>query len=130
MDEKRREEFSIAWQRWCNSCESEWKERREAKEGRPFKSLEKLIDKELSALGVQERMVEDQLVEAWAEAVGPTNAMHSRPVSLNRGELIVAVTQPALKFDLERFHKGEILKRMQARFGATTIRRLRFRVGN
>jgi len=130
MDEKRREDFTRNWQRWCTACEQEWKQRREYREGKPVPGIDKVLEQELSKLGVKERMVEDQLSEAWAEAVGPMNAMHSKPVSLNRGELVVAVAQPALKYTLERFHSAEILERMQAKFGRKTIRRIRFRVGN
>ena len=79
--------------------------------------------------GLKDRLVEDQLVEAWVEAVGRPNADFSKPVQLKRGQLIVAVTQPALLYELERFHKAEILRRLQERFGCGTIRDLRFRVG-
>lgn len=127
---QRRDDFAAAWQRWCAACENEWKSDREAWEGRPAKSVAKMIEKEMASLGLNERLMEDQMVAAWAEVVGPANAFHTRPVQLKRGELIVAVSQPALKYDLERFHQAEILRRMQERFGEKTIQAIRFRVGN
>ena len=130
MDQERRDEFTIAWQRWCNACEDEWRQHRVAREGRPAKTIQKTLEKELEALGLNERLVEDQLVDAWADAVGPSNAHNSRPVQLQKGVLIVAVAQPALKYDFERFHKAEILKRMQEKIGKNMIRDIRFRVGN
>jgi predicted nucleic acid-binding Zn ribbon protein len=130
MDSERRQEFSKAWQRWCSACEKEWKDYREGREGRPAKSLSQLVQKELTALGLTERMMEDQLVSIWEEVVGPANAFHTRPIQLKKGELTVAVSQPALKYDLERFHMAEILRRLQEKMGKGMVRVIRFRVGN
>ncbi len=130
MDPNRRRSFQSNWQAWQEQCDDRWKSRREAIEGRPAKDANTDLEKVLSKLGIQERLLEDQLIAAWEEIVGPAVAHNSRPVQIRRGELIVAVTQPALKYDLERFHRGEILRRMQERFGSGAIRGLRFRVGN
>lgn len=130
MDSERREKFQAAWQRRQQAVEAQWQGFREYHEGKSVKSAANELEKQMSKLGLNERMVEDQLVGAWAEVVGPQIANMSRPVQFKRGELIVAVAQPAFKYDLERFHAGEILRRMQDRFGKERIRRLRFRVGN
>tara|TARA_R110002096_G_scaffold122929_8_gene266144 strand:+ start:10369 stop:10761 length:393 start_codon:yes stop_codon:yes gene_type:complete len=130
MDPSRRREFQAKWQAWQEQCDSRWRGRREALEGRPAKDASQDLEKVLSKLGIQERLLEDQMIEAWGEVVGPAVAHNTRPVQIKRGELVVAVTQPALKYDLERFHRGEILRRLQEQFGTATIRSLRFRVGN
>ncbi len=130
MDPARRREFQAKWQAWQEQCDDRWKSRREAMEGKKAKDVSVELEKVLSKLGIQERLLEDQLLAAWEEIVGPAVGHNSRPVHIKRGELIVAVTQPALKYDLERFHRAEILRRMQERFGTGTIRSIRFRVGN
>lgn len=108
----------------------EWRLLPEADSGKEAQAVGRLIERQLDELGLKERMVEDQLAEAWVEAVGRPNADYSKPVQLKRGQLIVAVAQPALLYELERFHKAEILRRLQARFGRGTIQDLRFRVGS
>ncbi len=89
-----------------------------------------LVEIQIGKLGLKERMLEDQLGAAWAEIVGSSNAQQSKPVQIKRGELIVAVSQPALRYDFERFHGPEILRRLQERFGASMVKRVRFRVGS
>ena len=108
----------------------EWRLLPEKKAGRDAQPVGLLLEKQLDALGLKDRLIEDQLVEAWAEAVGRPNADFSKPVQLRRGQLVVAVAQPALLYELERFHKAEILRRLQERFGSGTIREIRFRVGS
>lgn len=108
----------------------EWRILPEPKPGREAQRVSVLLEKQLDELGLKERLIEDQLSEAWLEAVGRPNADSSKPVQLKRGQLIVAVAQPALLYELERFHKAEILRRLQARFGKGTIQELRFRVGS
>lgn len=108
----------------------EWRLLPEKSLGKDFQPVSRLLEKQIAELGLTERMVEDQLVEAWNDAVGKPIADLSKPVQLKRGQLVVAVAQPALLYDLERFHKQEILRRMQERFGSGTVREIRFRVGS
>jgi predicted nucleic acid-binding Zn ribbon protein len=108
----------------------EWRLLPEPEPQREPKSVQALLQAQLGKMGLSERVIEDQLTAAWESIVGPSNAALSRPVSLRKGELVVAVAQPALKYTFERFHAGEILGRLQERFGAETVRSLRFRTGN
>lgn len=129
MDRVSQEKFLQSWERWREDREAEWRRYRHAREGFDASPLARALDKQLAALGLADRMLEDQLVGAWEEIVGAANAGNSRPVQLKRAELIIAVAQPALMYDLDRFHKAEILRRLQERFGRTKIRVIRFRVG-
>lgn len=130
MDEAARDKMRETWARWSEDRESEFRRHRHAREGFGAKPIGRDLDKQMQSLGLNERLIEDQLVEAWEGIVGPANASLSRPVQLQRGQLIVAVSQPAVMYDLDRFHKSEILERLQTRFGRKMIRGLRFRVGN
>ncbi len=56
-------------------------------------------------------------------------AGHAAPVALREGILYVRVLQPALHYELEQISKSEILRKLKQRFGAKTIRNIRFRVG-
>jgi hypothetical protein len=48
---------------------------------------------------------------------------------LREGILYVRVLQPALHYELEQVSKIDVLRKLKQRFGAKTIRDVRFRVG-
>lgn len=83
----------------------------------------------MQRLGLKERLHESDVIEAWAEIVGPFIATHSAPVSLREGILYVRVLQPALHYQFEQISKGDILDKLKKRFGRKVIRDLRFRIG-
>lgn len=86
-----------------------------------------VVGSTLKRLGLKQRFDEDQVKAAWEEAVGDFVARHSQPVGVNRKILLVQVLQPAVHYTLERM-KGQILERLQARFGKDHIRDIRFRI--
>lgn len=86
-------------------------------------ALKKLLPK----LGLKERLNEQEVQAAWRETVGDFLADHSVPISVRAGILIVQVLQPTVRYELDRTWKPEILRKLQARFGAQTIREVRFR---
>ena len=83
----------------------------------------------MQRLGLRERLRETEVIDAWSKIVGNFIAMHSAPVALREGILYVRVLQPALHYELEQISKPEILRKLKQRFGAKTIRDVRFRVG-
>ena len=94
-----------------------------------FQSTTDLLPKMMQRLGLRERLHETEVIEAWAKIVGDFIATHSAPVSLREGILYVRVLQPALHYELEQVSKTDILRKLKQRFGAKTIRDIRFRVG-
>jgi predicted nucleic acid-binding Zn ribbon protein len=88
-----------------------------------------LLPKLLQKLGLKERLHETEVIEAWAQIVGDFIAAHSSPVALREGILYVRVLQPALHYELEQVSKIDILRKLKRRFGAKTIREVRFRLG-
>lgn len=83
----------------------------------------------MQKLGLKERLQESEVMEAWAQVVGPFISAHSAPVSLREGVVHVRVLQPALHYQLEQISKAEILRKLKRRFGAKVVRDVRFRVG-
>lgn len=83
----------------------------------------------MQQLGLSERLRESEVIDAWKQIVGEFIAGHSAPVSLREGTLYVRVLQPALHYELETIAKADILGKLKKRFGAKTIREIRFRVG-
>jgi predicted nucleic acid-binding Zn ribbon protein len=88
-----------------------------------------LLPKLLQRLGLKERLHETEVIDAWSKIVGDFIAAHSSPVALREGILYVRVLQPALHYELEQVSKIGILRKLKQRFGAKTIRDIRFRLG-
>jgi hypothetical protein len=78
--------------------------------------------------GLGKRFAEEEMLHAWSEIVGEFIAQHSRPIRIERKVLYIQVLQSAIHYSLER-SKGDILEKMQTRFGRAAIRELRFRIG-
>ena len=88
-----------------------------------------LLPKLMQQLGLKERLHESEVIEAWTHIVGDFIAAHSAPVSLREGVLYVRVLQPSLHYQFEQISKPEILRKLKQRFGAKTIKQIRFRLG-
>ena len=89
----------------------------------PAEALKKLLRK----LGLTERLNEQEIRQAWREIVGDFLAEHSLPVSVRDGLLTIQVIQPAVRYELDRSWKKNILQKLQARFGVKAVREVRFR---
>jgi predicted nucleic acid-binding Zn ribbon protein len=87
------------------------------------------ITKLMTTLGLKDRLREDEVLKAWKEIVGEFIAGHSNPQRLKDGVLYVHVLQPTVHFELDRVWKPEILAKFKQRFGARTVREIKFRVG-
>jgi predicted nucleic acid-binding Zn ribbon protein len=88
-----------------------------------------LVEKLLGSLGLNQRIREEEIKAAWQGLVGDFLARHAAPASLTQGVLAVHVLQPTVHFELERVWKKTLLTKLQERFGKTTVREIRFRLG-
>ena len=88
-----------------------------------------IVEKLLGSLGLNQRIREDAIREAWSEVVGEFLCKHAAPAGINQGVLMVHVLQPTVHFELERVWKRTLLTKLQERFGKTTVREIRFRLG-
>jgi len=87
------------------------------------------VRKVMQSLGLADRLKADAVLAAWREIVGEFFAKHSAPQQLKEGVLYVAVLQPTVHFELERVWKRDILAKLKERFGARTVREIKFRLG-
>jgi predicted nucleic acid-binding Zn ribbon protein len=94
-----------------------------------WKAPAELLPVLMQKLGLRERLHEKDVTEAWSVIVGDFIAAHSAPSALRQGILYVRVLQPALHYELEQVSKADILRKLKRRFGAKTIRDIRFRLG-
>ena len=92
------------------------------------KPLEGLLKTVIKALGPGGRVSEEEMAEAWEEAVGAQAATHSRPVSLRRGELIVNVDGSSWLYELTLKKRG-ITEKLTAKLRKGKLKNIRFRIG-
>ena len=69
-----------------------------------------------------------RIAAAWPEIVGPQLAGNTRPAQLENKILLVYVSHPAWIMELRGPMTAEILRRLQAKFGANDLKNLRFAV--
>ncbi len=94
----------------------------------PVVTPQSLIPGLLHEWKLDERLQLDDALAAWRELVGDFIAQHTTPDGLKRGVLTVRVLQPAIHHTLAQ-QKARLLQNLQNRFGADTVRDVRFRHG-
>ena len=91
--------------------------------------LGEILSRLFTARGWGRRQERLRLEQAWAEAVGPEHAAHTRANALRRGVLEVVVDNTVLMQELAHFHKRRLLELLRRRLPGTPLTDLRFRAG-
>lgn len=87
-----------------------------------------LVAAAMARFKLTDQLNESAVIKAWAEAAGPLHARHTQPRALRNGTLIVSVSNSSLLSELRTYAKRFILKNLQARFGASRVRDIAFRL--
>lgn len=87
-------------------------------------SVESLLRQMLSRLGLPDPSLIEALRAEWNELTGEPWAGQSQPAYLRKGELVVTVAVPSL-IALLRYSTGDLLRRLDARFGEEVISSVR-----
>ncbi len=82
----------------------------------------------LRAAGAEDGLNEDQVRATWKDLAGDFIARHTEPISVKGGHLILRVTQPALRFQLEQM-KPMLLARIRTQLGENKIKSVKFTLG-
>lgn len=82
----------------------------------------------LRSAGAEDGLHEDQVRASWKELAGDFIARHTEPISVKGGNLILRVTQPALRFQLEQM-KPMLLTRIRTQLGEDRIKSIKFQLG-
>ncbi len=82
----------------------------------------------LRAAGAEDGLNEDQVRAAWKELAGDFIARHTEPLSVKDGNLILRVTQPTLRFQLEQM-KPMLLTRIRQQLGEGRVKTIKFQLG-
>jgi predicted nucleic acid-binding Zn ribbon protein len=92
-------------------------------------ALGEILSRLFAARGWGRRQGRLQLEEAWAAAVGPESAPHTRVGAVKRGVLEVLVDNAVLLQELVHYQKRQILERLRSGLPGTSLTDLRFRLG-
>jgi len=94
-------------------------------------TIKDIVNKVISGLSKgeskQERISEEGIKKVWSKAAGGRSASKSRPTSLRKGKLIVAVDDSSLLYDLT-LRKREIVEVLGKETNGR-IQDVRFRIG-
>ena len=82
----------------------------------------------LRAAGAEDGLHEDQVRATWKQLAGDFIAAHTEPISVKGGNLVLRVTQPALRFQLEQM-KPMLLARIREQLGEGRIKSIKFQLG-
>ncbi len=91
--------------------------------------LGEILSRLFAARGWGRRQAQLRLEEAWAAAVGPIAAPHTRVGRLRRGVLEVIVDNAVLLQELAHFQKRPLLERLRQQLPELAFLDLRFRAG-
>ena len=91
--------------------------------------LGEILSRLFTARGWGRRQGRLHLERAWAEAVGPEFAGHTRVAGLRRGVLEVEVDSAVLLQELAHYHKRRLPQELRGRLPDTALNDLRFRNG-
>ncbi len=91
--------------------------------------LKEVLARLFTARGWGRRQARLHLEKAWAAAVGPEQAAHTRVAGWRRGTLEVEVDNAVLMQELAHFHKRRLLEQLRSSLAGTTLIDLRFKAG-
>jgi predicted nucleic acid-binding Zn ribbon protein len=91
--------------------------------------LGEVLSRLFTARGWGRRQGRLHLEKAWADAVGPEHALHSRVGNLRRGVLEVEVDSAILLQELAHYHKRRLLEQLRGKLPGNTLTDIRFRAG-
>lgn len=88
--------------------------------------LNEVMPDVLKEMGLESESRVGDLAPVWEDLVGKANAKHSRPGRWEEGKLTIYVDHNVWLAEMQRFGSRTILKRVRERFGADSVRELRF----
>lgn len=93
------------------------------------KSIASLVPRVVADLGLEARRADAEIVRVWNDLLDPTLTAHAQPVNLARGTLFVSVSTSVWLDTIVRYHRREILDRLQHAFGREVVKKISYRIG-
>ena len=95
----------------------------------PARSINQLMPKVLTDLGMDRRRAEAEIARVWNHLIDPRLTAHAQPTGIHDGTLFVTVDHSVWLDEIVRYRRREILERLQHSFGRDLVARISFRVG-
>ena len=84
----------------------------------------------LSKFKLNDRQKRHEIIQSWQQLIDPTITAHAQPTGISRqGTLMVCVDNNVWLSEILRYHKSEILEKLQHTYGKEVIKRIKFTVG-
>jgi hypothetical protein len=88
-----------------------------------------LLAQVLTDMHLDQRRTDVEILKVWNVMLGPQLTAHAQPVNLHKGTLFVKVDSSVWLSEIVRYHRKEILERLQHCFGKDLIVKISFRIG-
>lgn len=99
--------------------------RRDPREPTPFAEA---LDRFIYKSGLQGRLRQGQILDAWRKTLGPRLARRARAVRFNRGELVVQVDSATHLQELQNFTGEQYRQQANRLLGDERIKSIAFRL--
>ena len=83
----------------------------------------------IERLNLKQKESETEIPKVWASSIDPRVTAHAQPTGLRNGTLFVTVDNSVWLHEIIRYHRREILSRLQNSFGEKAIQKISFRLG-
>jgi len=91
------------------------------------KTSDTVVSSVLKSLRMDNRRAEAEIARVWNDIIDPAIAVHAQPVGIAKGTVFVDVDSSVWLDEIVRWHRKDILRRLQASFGREMIARISFR---
>lgn len=93
------------------------------------KNIAEIIPNVVAKIGLDRKRGELEILKVWNSLLDPNITKHAQPANIAKGTLFVNVDTPTWHYEIIRYHRKEILHRLQTAFGPDVIQRISFRIG-
>ncbi len=83
----------------------------------------------IERLNLKQKQSDTEIPKVWANSIDPRITAHAQPTGLRNGTLFVTVDNSMWLHEIIRYHRREILSRLQNSFGNQSIKKISFRLG-
>jgi hypothetical protein len=93
------------------------------------KTIADIIPKVVASIRLDRKRSDLEILKVWNNLLDPNITKHAQPANIAKGTLFVNVDTPTWHYEIIRYHRKEILHRLQTAFGPDVIQKISYRIG-
>jgi hypothetical protein len=93
------------------------------------KMIANIMPNVVQRIGLDRKRGELEILKVWNNLIDPNITRHAQPANIAKGTLFVNVDNSVTHYEILRYHRKEILTRLQSAFGKDAIQKISFRIG-